>query len=549
MGFACEILLAAHEARSYILLLPLTTTRSLSSPGFMDYSVTFARHFSRLVWLLLNDSSAIDEQKSALRALVTISKDGPVSFTTEDWNLVVNGTTLPGALTGVQDLSAQMIGHAVKQIDVAAGAAPADLLGTARILAAEPVPGDGGRTFQDKMKALASKTVTVTFKELEPVVRGLTPPSGVAAIPAPGSAGVAGEPPAGITPDDAGSFLMFAARAAPKGSAADILAQLDATKSVNTATRLLDELVLLAENANREAKSDIVADAFYGVVKREPDIPDADMKRAFVMALRRMCKPTLLRAVATMLPRKREKMDQYMTVLSRAGEDGADAIIEQLTTAQNSGDRRVYFDSLIRLNAGVTALIHMLGDARWYVARNAADLLGEMNTTEAEAPLADALKHDDDRVRRAAANSLAKLGTPNAMRSLHDALHDSSPQVRLQAAAGLASRKGLKTSGTLIKALDDEQDAEVQFALLSALGKVATPDAVQKLIKAAEPEGRLFKKKAAAYRVAAIQALGDSRTPAALQALQALANDKDKEVKDAVFRVMIQTQQLTNAPT
>ena len=28
----------------------------------------------------------------------------------------------------------------------------------------------------------------------------------------------------------------------------------------------------------------------------------------------------------------------------------------------------------LKLNAGVPALIHMLGDARWYVARNAADL-------------------------------------------------------------------------------------------------------------------------------------------------------------------------------
>ena len=510
----------------------------------MDYSVTFARHFSRLVWLLLNDSSAIDEQKSALRALVTISRDGAIMLTTEEWRLIVNGAALPEALTGVQDLSAQMIGHAVKQLDIAAGASPADLLGTARILAAEPVPGDGGVVFQQKMQALGAKTVTATVKELVPVVRGVTPPTGTAAIAstAGGVPPVTARPSGSVAPEEGGAFLMFAAKTDPKGSAADILQQLDATTSVNLSTRLLDELVTAAENANREARADDVASAFYGVVKREAGLVDADMKRAYVMALRRMCKPTLLRAVATMLPRKRDKADEYLAVLGRAGEDGADALIEQLSTAQNSSDRRVYFDSLISLNSGVTALIHMLGDARWYVARNAADLLGEMNTTEAEAPLAEALKHDDDRVRRAAANSLAKLGTPNAMRSLHDALHDTSAQVRLQAAAGLASRKGLKTSATLIKALDDEQDAEVQFALLGALGKVATPDAVQKLIKAAEPEGRLFKKKASAFRVAAVQALGEARTPAAVIALQALASDKDKEVKDAVFRVMLKAQ-------
>ena len=533
-------MLAAESAGPYILV-----SRTAFNGGrkiIMDYPVTFARHFSRLVWLLLNDSGAIDEQKSALRALVTVSKDGPVTLLTEEWRLIVNGKPLPEALTGVQDLCAQMIGHAVKQLDIAAGAGPADILGTARILAAEPVPGDGGRVFQQKMQALAAKTITASVKELEPVVRGVTPPSGVAKSIEPPATSAAS-----TRQDDSNPMLMFAAVAHPKGSAADILQQLDTTTSVNMSTRLLDELVTLAETANREARAEVVADAFHGVVQREGRIADADMKRAYVMALRRMCKPTLLRAVATMLPRKKEKAEDYLAVLTRAGEDGADALIEQLTTAQNTGDRRVYFDSLVKLNAGVTALIHMLGDARWYVARNAADLLGEMNTTEAEVPLAEALKHDDDRVRRAAANSLAKLGTPNAMRSLHDALHDSSPQVRLQAAAGLASRKGLKTSGTLIQALDDEQDSEVQFALLGALGKVATPDAVQKLIKAAEPEGRLFRKKSTAYRVAAVQALGDAKTPAAATALQALANDKEKEVKDAVYRVMIRSQQLASS--
>src|SRR5258708_7462129 len=36
----------------------------------MDYSTTFARHFSRLVSLLIHDVGNTDEQKMALRALV-----------------------------------------------------------------------------------------------------------------------------------------------------------------------------------------------------------------------------------------------------------------------------------------------------------------------------------------------------------------------------------------------------------------------------------------------------------------------------------------------
>ena len=38
-----------------------------------------------------------------------------------------------------------------------------------------------------------------------------------------------------------------------------------------------------------------------------------------------------MRAVALLLPRRREELENYMAILARAGEDGADAVIEQLT--------------------------------------------------------------------------------------------------------------------------------------------------------------------------------------------------------------------------
>lgn len=529
----------------------------------MDYSVTFARHFSRLVWLLLHESGNIDEQKAALRALVTVSKDGPVTMAPQDWRLVVNGAALPEALTGVQDLAAQLIGHAVRELNVDQSAVPADLLGIARILASEPTPGDGGRAFEHKLHAMGAKTVRVTVQGVEAVTRrtgqqqaisadpavrtgeaanaatGATPMPGGTKAPAPPSR--PGSREGLVTEETSGHFLAFSAVQAPKGTAEDILSQLDATRSVNLTTRLLDELVTVAENSGREGKSEAVARAFHGVVSREAAINEPDLKRAYVMALRRMSKPTLLRAVAMLLPRRREELENHMAILARSGEDGADAVIEQLTAAQSLSDRRIYFDCLVRLNAGVPALVHMLGDARWYVARNAADLLGEMQVPEAETPLAELLKHDDDRVRRAATTALAKLGTPKAVQALRNALRDTSPQVRMQAAAGLAARKGVKSASTLAKALDTEPDVEVQLMILSSLGRVATAEAVSKLARAAEPEGRLFKKKLPAYRMAAITALGEANTPAARAALDALRNDKDKDVRELAYRVLLQT--------
>jgi HEAT repeat protein len=575
----------------------------------MDYSVTFARHFSRLVWLLLHEPQNVNEQKAALRAVNTVSKDGPVTFGTREWRLVVNGAQLPEALTGVQDLAAQLIGHAVVELHFSTGAPPAELLGVARILAAEPMPGDGGATVQQKLGAMSAQAVSARVRGADSIVRPTpigTPvvipapnaPAPVPAAPAaaapalfgsdddlglpgimdadevqvadaafaashapggfvshdvtpeaatpsdaPPAAGPPRRPSGGIVNDEEGGrFLAFSAVQTPTGTAGDLLGQLDATRSVNTTTRVLDELVTLAENAQRDGKAEAVAEAFAGIIQREGNAGEGDLKRAYVMAVRRLSKPTVLRAVAQLLPRRREQNERFMLVLTRTGEDGADALIEQLTNASSLAERRVYFDSLVKLNAGVPALIHMLGDARWYVARNAADLLGEMQAPEAEAPLTDMLKHDDDRVRRAAATALAKLGTPKAIAALHAALRDSSPQVRLQAVTGLASRRGEKTSATLVKVLDEEADSEVQLEILRGLGRLATGDAVQKLIKAAEADGRFFKKKAVGYRVAAVHALAEAKTAAALAALQSLANDREKEVREAVVRALVAGQ-------
>lgn len=587
----------------------------------MDYSITFARHFSRLLWLLLHESGNVEEQKAALRAVVTVSRDGPVTLATQDYRLVVNGTPLPDALTGVQDLAAQLIGHAVGEVRVQQNGAPADLLGFARILASEPTPGDGGASVLDRLEAVGARSLAVTLKTLQPVA---PPPASaprrssgngapaVGARPAPrdarprpsGSRGPIAEPPSmrsaagapirdhpsgvhpiieprsasrrhplsegrsapsavrerpslgrtsavdarpidgvqaaqGMVKDEwSGRYLAFAAVHAPKGRVADTLAKLDESRSTAISMRILDELVAIAEEAGRDARAVIVADVCWSILERESRVDDADRKRAYGMALRRLSKPTLLRLLATLLPRDRDRVDQYTAVLARAGEDGAEALIEQLTSAKSLSDRRIFFDALVRLHAGVPALMHMLGDPRWYVVRNAADLLGELQASEAEGPLTEAARHDDDRVRRAAAAALAKLGTPRAHHALREALRDNSSQVRMQAAIGLGTLGESRQATTLARALDTEADEDVQIAILGSLGRVGTPDAVQKLLKAAEPDGRLFRKKSTAYRVAAVQALAEAGTREALAGMSTLAADKEKEVRDAATKAL-----------
>lgn len=528
----------------------------------MDFSVTFGRHFSRLVWLLLHDAAALDEQKATLRAMVTISKEGAVTFATRGPRLDVNDSEMPAALSGVPELGTRLAEHGVRELRVDQGAAAADILGAARIIAGEPVADDSGRAAAAKLEALGAKTVRMVAgvrddsrqaapagaaaasaaAGIDELAMDLLSPEEIAAATAAALAGPAAEtavaaPAAPARPAD-GAFLAFSAPPAPRESLDELFAELDAAQSPNALTRLLDELATSAEQAAREGRAETAADAFAGVVRREVAAsPDDPRRGALTMAVRRLSRPTILRVVARMVAKRPGREAEYAAALSRAGEDGAEALIEQLTNAPSLADRRLFFDALVRMQSGVAALVHMLGDARWYVVRNAADLLGEMQAPDADGPLAELLRHDDERVRRAAAAALGKLGTPRAQQALQHALRDSAPQVRTQAASGLAAQGGKPAAAVLAEALDAEPDAEVQLVMVAALGRIGTPDAVQRLIRIAEPEGRLFKKKPVAQRVAAVQALGEARTPAALNALSNLLTDKEKEVRDAAVRV------------
>src|SRR5688572_745305 len=536
----------------------------------MDHSVTFARHYARLIWLLLHEPANVDEQKASLRALVTMSKDGAVSLTASADLLRANATEVPGALSGVADLARQMASHGVGEVAFDAGAAASGLLGSARILAGETATGDGGSAAISKLQALGAPGVRFVGQPapaaVAPPAAPVAPPPSPPAAPAPTPVAASIEP--GGLPDfglgdldvldeqamhakvlptpradvavpasaekraegGGGMFEQFTASRTPTASHTDLLAQLDQATGVNVLTRVLDDLVAIAEAAARDARLALVCEILCRVTRREPQIHEFESKRAFVMAQRRLAKPQLLRALTQELPHAGDDRDAFIAVLVRAGEDGADALIEQIAAISGQNERRVYFDALLQLQAGVPTLIHMLGDARWFVARNAAELLGEMQAREAEPQLTELLRHSDDRVRRAATSALMRLGTTRAMNAIQEALKDGAPAMRMQAAAALVARKDVKTAATLVRALEDEKDDEVQAAFLLALGKLATPDAVQRLIKAVEAERGLFKKKSTAFRVAAVQGLGESRTPEATEALRALVSDKDGDV-------------------
>jgi len=519
----------------------------------MDHTVILARQFAQLLWLLLHEPANTDEQKAALRALVNSAKLGTVSIAVHGEDVEANGSPVPRALTGVPDLVSQMTRHGLALITTDANAKPADLLNAARILASMPVIDDGGAAaegqriergattirFAARPRFLPEKGPRQTTATEMPSLDGMefgeifddplahaqkrATPRSTQAISAPSEARGGG-----------GLFDQFAAARAPTDSYDVLLDRLERTTDSGVIARGLEDLAVLAEAAGLEGKAAVVSEIMARLGKREPSLPHFESKRAFVMTLRRLAKPELLRMVAGQLPHDAEHREANIGVLVRAGENGADALIEQIAAVAHQRDRRIYVNALLRVEPGVPALLRMLGDPRWFVVRNAADILGEMQVADAEAPLNGLLQHGEERVRKAATTALMRLGTPRALEMIQRALTDSVAQTRIQAAAALAARKDVRTSAPqLLRALDLEKDEEVQTAFFMALGRLATPEAVQRLITGAAPKRGLFDRKTMNQRVAAVTALGESHTAAALAALRDLAEDKEVDVRNA----------------
>jgi HEAT repeat protein len=215
-----------------------------------------------------------------------------------------------------------------------------------------------------------------------------------------------------------------------------------------------------------------------------------------------------------------------------------EVLLDLLATSSTIQERRGIYNALMQMKESADQLIHMLGHPQWFVVRNVADLMGDLGLESAVPALAKALEHTDERVRKAVALALAKIGTRQAAEPLRRALRDKDPGVRMQAALGVGGRKASALAMPLVVALEEEKDPSVEKELVLALGRIGSPDAVQALIKIAQPSGKLFGRKPTALRMIAVEGLRLSSTPAALGTLQGLSNDGDKQVRAAAQQAL-----------
>jgi HEAT repeat protein len=316
----------------------------------------------------------------------------------------------------------------------------------------------------------------------------------------------------------------------------ELVDRLGHTESDRGATELLNQIMAAAEFATRQGDWGELVRAAHGLITLEGRQPKDAESRSYGIALRRMLPRSVLEQVARLCAYGNHKAEAAK-VLQRMGADGTEVLLAALVNSEDVAERRGYFSALKEMTEGGELLVHMLSHDQWYVVRNVADLCGELRQESAVHALARQMGHSDERVRRAVAGALAKIGGIGAVEPLRRALKDPAAPVRLQAAQDLDGRRNRNLAMSLAVAAEEEGKSDVQREIYLALGRIASNEALQALRKAAEPGGKLFRRKPAATRLAAVEGL-KLAGPSAANVLKELLQDEDSKVRTAVEQAL-----------
>ena len=448
----------------------------------MAEGVAYGRCLTTLL-LGLKTGAPEDALRADLVRVRRYARSEALSLELSEGTLLIDGGPVDAQASGLKPLTEAMNAHNVAQIMILEGAVPKELLQLAVLLSRAPASTDNDATIFEQARDLSLWSV-----RLVPVPRA----------------------------DDLSTFTEQA-REFNALSADDI-----GEKAASIGEKVV------ADTASKDSKAVLSGLALLHDAER--NAPDMIKQTTWTVTFDKVASTAALDLVAQLLPDAGDDSGSVRLVLKRAGDAGAAALIGLLNSADNLTRRRVYFDAIVEMGKGIPMLLEALGAWQWYVVRNAALLLGEMKAVEAEQTLGRVLTHHDERVRVAVISALTQMGTQTARALVQSSIRDHSSEVRRRAVRAYATPGGGPVSASdLLTAISTEKEPEVQVEILYALGRVASVDAVQKLIRLCSQSGAADKP--VSYRIAAIEALTAARRSSALPLLRAMLTDPEPTIR------------------
>jgi HEAT repeat protein len=193
--------------------------------------------------------------------------------------------------------------------------------------------------------------------------------------------------------------------------------------------------------------------------------------------------------------------------------------------------------------AHAAEVLKALGSDNPAVQLEMVRLAGRLKLPGAPDGMGPLLESGDRELKLVVVEALTTIGSPNAMRLLEKVIDDADRDVRIAAVKFLGQR-GHRNAfprieaavlGTKLK----DGDLTEKMAFFEAYGALAGTAGIPALEKILVPKGGLLaRKEDPETRACAAMALGKIRAPAARDALQKVAQDKEPLVRNAVSRAL-----------
>jgi hypothetical protein len=257
-------------------------------------------------------------------------------------------------------------------------------------------------------------------------------------------------------------------------------------------------------------------------------------QRGHLLAVRRALTRRLLEQFIAFAMRVIEEQGRVSEILRHAGPEGIELMVDQVKQAEVVGPRRFVHDVLAATPGALPMLLPLLTSARWHEVRHGAELLGRLGLPEALEPLRAAANHPDERVRKAVIEALGRYNSHAVIEPLRRALADPAPVTRASAALALSQRHLPGLALPILVALESEKDPAAWDALVDAVARIDSQEAVLGLVEIALDKRPLFQSGRRWSRgLAVINALLRANTSSARRGLQRLATAGDGELRRA----------------
>jgi HEAT repeat protein len=506
--------------------------------------------FGRLLEILRTRPGETEDEKSALGSLAELTAKRSYTIRILSGNLSVDGNPIPADTPFTALIVQQFASHDIGTMMMAQGTSALDLLHTTRAIARDPANYPVGSTPIERLRDAKVSTVMVVTRESDEVAQQRRKARLTEAIEEAGAFAVekdvTKQTPGGVSGMREGTAFQDMMQRKTRDSVAigaSLAVTIQGLRERAGGTELMAAVDKVQHGIERAIDQDqlgTVVEALLELIKAEEEAFDEEARRAFAIALRRSLTGDTLRRLVKYLLDELYAQDT-LTILRRAGIEGTRIMVQHLIDAPSFAERKAYLKALREVEKGTEVVTGMLKHGEWFVVRNAADLVGDLRVAEAVPLLGEVTSHEDRRVRLSVALALAKIGTPETARYLRGPLKDPDPSIRLSVARSISGKGLAGLAMVLVTAAESEEDPDVMAEYYRALGRIGTPDAISALMEVAQAKGGLLSsRKGSPRRQAATEGLGLAGTSAARAALEELAKDRDRDVREAA-RIALDT--------